>query len=125
MGIATALLVTVFLPWVYIQSAGLTISGLHAEGTTYGKPGMLSLILVGLVWICAAVPRVWAHRAMLISSALHVGWAVRNFFTLSVCQGGECPQRLPAFYAYFVLSFLLLLAVLLQLGRIPVEEDAA
>ena len=116
---ATVLVVSVFFPWVIIQSKNIVVSGMHAEGTAYGKPGLLSLFFTALVVLFSLVPRVWAHRITIFSSALHAGWALRNFLLLSVCQGGECPQRQPFFYVYLVSSILLLVAVLMQEIKLP------
>jgi len=116
---ATVLVVSVFFPWVIIQSKNIVVSGMHAEGTAYGKPGLLSLFFTALVVLFSLVPRVWAHRITIFSSALHTGWALRNFLLLSVCQGGECPQRQPFFYVYLVSSILLLVAVLMQEVKLP------
>lgn len=108
------LFVAVFSPWLVIESKAITVSGLRAAGTAYGKPGLLSLIFAGLILLFSFVPRVWAHRICIFAAALNTGWAVRNFLLLSVCQGGECPQRQAFFYVYLISSILLLVAVLVQ-----------
>jgi hypothetical protein len=87
---------------------------MKAEGTTYGKPGLLSLFFGGLVLLFSFVPRVWAHRISIFCGAMNTGWAVRNFILLSTCNGGECPQRQAAFYLYLLSSIFLLIAVLVQ-----------
>ena len=120
---AVVLVVCVFFPWVIIQSKNIVVSGMHAEGTAYGKPGLLTLFFTALVVIFSLVPRVWAHRITIFSSALHTGWALRNFLLLSVCQGGECPQRQPFFYVYLVSSILLLVAVLMQEIKLPAATE--
>jgi hypothetical protein len=109
-----ALIVSVFFPWTLIQTKQLVIGGVNAAGTTYGKPGLLSLIFALLTILFSFVPRVWAHRICIFCSTLNSGWALRNFLLLSTCQGGECPQRQPLFYVYLISSLLLLVAVLVQ-----------
>ncbi len=116
---AALVIVSVFFPWVVIESKHILVSGMQADGTSYGKPGVLSLFFAVLVIIFSLIPRVWAHRITIFSSALHAGWALRNFLLLSVCQGGECPQRQPFFYVYLVSSILLLVAVLMQDVKLP------
>lgn len=116
---AALLIVSVFFPWVIIETKNIVVSGMRSEGTAYGKPGLLSLFFAVLIIIFSLIPRVWAHRITIFSSALHTGWALRNFLMLSVCQGGECPQRQPFFYVYLVSSILLLVAVLIQEVKLP------
>lgn len=116
-------IVSVFFPWVIIESRHIVVSGMQAAGTTYGKPGVLSLFFAVLVLVFSLVPRVWAHRITIFSSALHTGWALRNFLMLSVCQGGECPQRQPFFYVYLISSVLLLVAVLIQEVKLPPAKE--
>jgi hypothetical protein len=117
--VALSLMLTCFFPWLIIQSPHIVISGMNAKGTAYGKPGVLSLFFTGIVFLLSFVPRVWAHRINLVCSAINTGWALRNFILLSACQGGECPQRQPAFYLYLVSSVLLLIAVLVQHVKLP------
>jgi hypothetical protein len=46
-GIAAAILLTIscFTPWVVIESKNITISGIDATGTNYGKPGYFHIIM--------------------------------------------------------------------------------
>jgi hypothetical protein len=46
-GIIAVLILAIlcFMPWSYIASRQLVISGMHAEGTNFGKPGLFHLIL--------------------------------------------------------------------------------
>ncbi len=115
------LLVSLFFAWVVIESKSIVVSGMDTTGTAYGKPGLLSLFFDVLVLVFAFVPRVWAHRICIFSSALNAGWAWRNFLLLSACSGGECPQRQPSFYIYLISSFLVLVAVLLQ--EVPYKKS--
>ena len=120
---AALLVVSVFFPWIIIQSKNLVVSGMQATGTAYGKPGVLSLFFTTLIVVFSLVPRIWAHRITIFCSALNAGWGLRNFLLLSVCQGGECPQRQPFFYVYLISSVLLLVAVLTQEIKLPVAKE--
>ena len=121
--IAILLLLSVFFPWVVIQSKNLVVSGMQTTGTAFGKPGLLSLFFAILVIFFSLVPRIWAHRITIFASALNAGWALRNFLLLSVCQGGECPQRQLFFYVYLISSFFLLVAVLMQDIKLPASAS--
>src|SRR4051812_20388817 len=103
------LMASVFFPWVAIESKNLVISGMQTAGTSYGKPGLLTLFFGGLVAVFSLVPRIWAHRICMVCSAFNVAWALRNFLMVSTCQGGECPQRQLAFYVYLISSILVLI----------------
>lgn len=121
--VALIVLLSVFFPWVIIESKNIVVSGMQAARTAYGKPGLFSLFFAGLVFIFSLVPRIWAHRICIFSGALNIGWALRNFLILSTCQGGECPQRQAAFYIYLFSSILLLIVVLVQEGKLPATEE--
>jgi hypothetical protein len=122
--VAVILLASVFFPWLIIESKNIIVSGIQAEGTAFGKPGLLSLFFTALIIIFSLVPRVWAHRICIFTAALNTGWAVRNFLLLSTCQGGECPQRQVSFYVYLISATLLLVAVLIQEVRLPSTEKS-
>lgn len=121
--VAILFLASCFFPWVVIESKNLTVSGIHAEGTRWGKPGYFSLLFISIYLIMNFIPTNWAHRIALLMAALNFGWTIRNFFLLSICQYGECPDRQPAFYIYLITSFLLLLLVLLRKEKLRVTEE--
>ena len=114
LGLAAALLLALActMPWVLIPSKQLIISGIDAEGTRYGKPGYLHLLLGTFYLIFTLVPAVWAKRANLLVVAFNMAWTIRNFLILSLCRGGECPQRLTGMYLLLLASVLMLVAAL-------------
>jgi len=101
------------MPWVLIPSKQLVISGIDASGTRYGKPGYLHLLLGFFYLLFTLVPAVWAKRANLLVVAFNLAWTIRNFLILSLCRGGECPQRLTGLYLLAIASTLMLIAALL------------
>ncbi|MEQ1676164.1 MAG: hypothetical protein ABL876_05670 [Chitinophagaceae bacterium] len=113
-GLAAAILLTVacFSPWVVIESRHITISGIDATGTNYGKPGYLHLVMVVFFLLFHFIPRVWAKRANLLVVGINTAWAIRNFFIIAVCRGGECPERKMGMYMLLLASLLMLLAAL-------------
>lgn len=110
-GITGALLLVYacWTPWVTIASKGITITGVAAEGTSYGKPGALHLILVCLFIIFSMIPRLWAKRFNLLVTGLNTAWMLRNFLVLSLCRAGECPEKQWGIYLVLVSSILMLL----------------
>ena len=113
-GIAAVLLLAVActMPWVYIASKQLVISGIEASGTRYGKPGYLHLLFGFFFLLFTLIPTVWAKRANLLVVAFNLSWALRNFLILSLCRGGECPQRSAGLYLLLLASVLMLLSAL-------------
>lgn len=112
-----------FFPWLIISSKDITVSALDATGTRFGKPGLASLLFISLFFLLNLIPRNWAHRACIILAALNLGWTVRNFTLLSMCYGGECPQRQSFFYVYLITGVLLMLFVLLQPVKLREEKN--
>jgi hypothetical protein len=44
--------------------------------------------------------------------ALNISWAARNYFLISACAGGECPEKKTALYVVLVSSLVMLVAAL-------------
>ena len=100
---AFLLIIICFFPWAYIPSIQLTISGMHAEGTNFGKPGLFNCILSGLCIILFCIPAIWAKRTNVFLAALNMAWAARNFLMVSTCLMGECPEKKIALYLMLLL----------------------
>ncbi len=90
---ALALIAACFFPWVFIESNNITVTGINSEGTSFGKPGYFHFVLAALYLVFHFTPRIWAKRINLLVAALNIGWAVRNYFLISACEGGECPEK--------------------------------
>ena len=92
--IAVAILVvSCFLPWMTIESKGLTITGLDTEGTRYGKPAYFHFVWAFIYLVFLLINRVWSKRAAIGVAAFNIAWAFRNFLLLPACQMGDCPVR--------------------------------
>jgi hypothetical protein len=110
-----------FLPWVFIANANITITGLDAEGTSFGKPGLLNIILCAFCMILFALPKVWAKRVNVFIAAINLAWAIRNYLLLTTCQAGECPQKKIGLYLLLVAAFIIQLMTFFP--KIAVEEE--
>ena len=88
---AILLIVSCFTPWVIIESKGITVSGIDATGTNYGKPGYFHFIFSFFFLLFTFIQKVWAKRFNLLVVAVNVAWAAKNYFLLTACAGGECP----------------------------------
>ncbi|MCU7550340.1 hypothetical protein OCK74_14555 [Chitinophagaceae bacterium LB-8] len=110
---AVVVIVSCFFPWVIIDSRNITISGIDASGTNYGKPGYFNFLLTAVYLILTLIPRIWAKRANLFFATLNLAWSFRNFILLAKCEGGECPVRQPALTILLVASIVMLVALIL------------
>ncbi len=112
-----------FLPWSYIESRHITITGFDATGTNYGKPGMLNTILGVLMVVLFAIPAIWAKRTNVFLAALNLAFSFRNYLLLSACMMGECPEKKPGLYLGLIFSLVIMVMTLLP--RLPVDHDTA
>jgi hypothetical protein len=120
---AVVLVVACFFPWVFIESKNITISGINAGGTSFGRPGYFHLVLATLYTVFHLTPRIWAKRSNLLITALNVAWAARNYFLISACSGGECPEKRAGLYLILIASFLMLVAALFPKMNIRASEE--
>ncbi|MFY7901053.1 MAG: hypothetical protein ACOVNY_12775, partial [Chitinophagaceae bacterium] len=117
---ATVLLVICcFLPWTYIETNKITISGFNATGTSFGRPGMLHIYLSVVLLTFFAVPKIWAKRTNLFIATLNIAWSIRNYILISACLFGECPQKKIALYGLVIFSTIILVMTLLPKIVIP------
>ncbi len=120
---AVLLIITCFTSWVIIESKNITISGIDATGTNYGKPGYFNLLMTLFFLFFHFTPRVWAKRANLVVGALNIAWAIRNYFILSACQAGDCPVKQPGLYLVLFASALMLVSALFPDMPLPDKKE--
>jgi hypothetical protein len=122
-GLLSALAITgiCFMPWIYIGSIHTVVTGLQAEGTSYGKPGLLNIFLSALCIIFFIIPKLWAKRANVFIATINFAWAVRNYILLTTCLAGECPQKKAGLYLLVLASLTVL--VMGFLPKISVESE--
>ena len=119
-----ALIAACFSPWVFIESKNITVTGIESGGTSFGKPGYFHFVLAAFYLVFHFTPRIWAKRLNLLVSVLNIGWAVRNYFLISACAGGECPQKKIGLYVILGSSLLMLLAALLPQMKLPAKTNS-
>jgi len=120
---AAILVLSCFTPWVFIESRNITVSGVESTGTNFEKPGYFHFVMTAIFLVCTFVQRVWAKRLNLLITGLNVGWAIRNFFILSVCSGGECPIRKIGIWLMLLASVIMLLSALFPDMKLPQEKE--
>ena len=120
---AVVLAVSCFTPWMVIGSWNITVSGIDATGTSFGKPGYFHFVMAAFFIFFTLVQRIWAKRANLLIVALNLAWAIRNFFIIAGCEGGECPVKRTGLYLALLSSLLMLVSALFPDMKLPAEKD--
>jgi hypothetical protein len=116
------LITSCFFPWVFIESKNITVSGIDASGTAFGKPGYFHFLMAAFYLIFHFTPRVWAKRSNLLIASLNIGWALRNYFIISACSGGECPEKKTALYLVLISSLLMMAAAMFPQLKLPEKK---
>ena len=110
---SVALIAICFLPWSFIESQQITVTGFHAEGTNYGKPGLFNIIMSVINIAMFLIPAIWSKRTNVFIASFNLAWSVRNYLLLSSCMMGECPEKKPALFILVGLSVIILVMTLL------------
>ncbi len=112
--IACVLMVACFMPWVTIESKQITVTGFNTDGTNYGKPGLVHLVVSSLYILLLLLNKSWSNRTAFFIGAINVAWSVRNFLIISACYAGECPQKHFALYILLAASISAMLIFLIS-----------
>jgi hypothetical protein len=114
-GIVACLVVLIcsYLPWSFVVSEQITISGFDTKGTSFGKPGLFLDFFTIISIILFLIPAIWAKRTNIFIGAIVFSWSIRNYILVSTCLMGECPEKQPALYTLVVASGVLMLMALL------------
>ena len=123
-GIAGVLLVFVaaFLPWIWIPSMNITVTGMQAQGTNFGKPALLNMLVSLVAAILFYAPTVMAKRANIFFCAFNLAWTIRNYIIVSTCRGGECPEKRFGLYLLIAASVIMIAAALFPDIKLKEEE---
>lgn len=106
------LMIACCIAWVYIPSKNITISGFYAEGTNFGKPGLLHFILSIFILIGFIVPKIWIKRTNIFLCAINLAFAIRNYILITTCFAGECPEKKPGIFLILISSIIIMIAAL-------------
>lgn len=111
-GILIALLLVgaCFMPWVTIESKQITITGFDTTGTSFGRPGLVHVVITSAYIFLLLLNKTWSKRTAFFICAINVAWSVRNFLIISACYAGECPKKHIALYLLIITSLGCMLA---------------
>ncbi len=118
---ALATMAVCFLPWVYIPSKQITVTGFQSLGTDFGKPGLFSMVMSIIMLILFSIPAIWAKRTNLFVGALNIAWSFRNYILLTTCIMGECPEKKPGLYLLLLMA--LCMMIMTMLPNTPVKQQ--
>lgn len=110
---AIGLIIACFFPWVYIESINTTITGINAENTNFGRPGIVSILFALFSISLFTIQKIWSKRVNLFVSTFNFAWSIRNFLLITQCSMGECPEKKLSIYATLICSFLILMMSML------------
>jgi hypothetical protein len=106
------LVVSCFLPWVIIPSKNITFTGINLAIKNFGGPGYFHFFFGFIFIVFHFIPRLWAKRCNLLVVALNIAWAIRNYFIISMCREGDCPEKQIGLWLVLLASILILIAAL-------------
>lgn len=118
----TVIVFICFLPWAYIAGPQITVTGLEDGGSNFGKPGLMNIFLSAICLVFFAIPKIWAKRSNIILATFNFAWAARNFFLLSVCEAGECPEKKVGLYLLVLDCLLILIMSLLPNLKVKINK---
>ena len=107
-----ALIAACFFPWVFIESKNITVTGIQSARTSFGKPAYFHFVMAAFYLVFNFTPRIWAKRVNLLIVALNIGWTARNYFLISACAGGECPEKKVGLYIVVISSVAMMVVAL-------------
>ena len=116
-----ALIGICFMPWTFIASQSITVTGFSSAGTSFGKPGYLNVVLSVVCLIFFIIPKIWAKRTNVFIAAINLAWAFRNYLLLSSCLLGECPEKKTGLYLLLLAAGII--QVMALLPKMNIEES--
>jgi len=120
---AVLLVISCFLTWVVIVSRNIIVTGVNAGGTNYGKPGYFNLLMTLFFLAFTLTPKIWAKRINLLVTAMNLAWAVRNYFIISACSAGDCPEKHTGIFLLLLASVLMLVSSLVPDLKLPEQKN--
>ena len=117
------LIISCFLTWVVIVSKNIIVTGVNAGGTNFGKPGYFNLLMTLFFLAFTLIPKIWAKRINLLVTAMNLAWAVRNYFIISACSAGECPEKHTGIFLLLLASVLMLVSSLFPDLKLPEQKN--
>ena len=110
-------IISVFLPWITVESKHIVFTGVSTAGSRFGEPGKLTVIVAVITTILLLIPGKVAARFNLFAASFLIAWSFRNFLLFSRCEMGECPDRGIGLYLCLAAAIATFVCVLLTNGE--------
>jgi len=106
---AAIIITACFFTWVSVEANNFFVGGFYSSANSrFGEPGILQTAFCAIYISMLLLNKIWSIRTAFFVAAFNLAWAVRNFFVISVCSGGVCPERHTGLYTVLIGSILLL-----------------
>lgn len=111
-----------FMPWVYIASQNITVTGFHSTGTSFGKPGLMSISLGTVSAILFIVPKIAAKRVNFFVATFNFAWSIKNYIVMTSCFAGDCPDKSPGIFLQLAVSLVIMVMTFLPKIDLPKQK---
>ncbi len=122
---ALALIGVCYMPWCFIPSVNITLSGVNGYVSTdlyLGKPLTLYSFLVPVMILFFLLPKIWAKRTNVFLGLIVLGYSLYNFLLFSTCRDGICPEKKAGIYLLLVTAFIIQLMTFFPKIKLPEEK---
>ena len=119
---ALALIGICFMPWCFIPSVNITLSGVNghvSDDLYYGKPVLLFSILLTVMVLFFLLPKIWAKRTNVYIGLIVLGYAIYNYLLFSVCREGVCPEKKAGLYLMLIAAIVIQIMTFLPKIKLP------
>lgn len=113
---AIAIIGVCYMPWVYVPSINVTLSGINGkvnEQLTFGRQVIPHTALNLLLILFFLIPKIWAKRTNLFIGFISLSWAIKNYIIFSMCRQTICPDKKAGLYLLIILAFIVQISTLL------------
>lgn len=93
MAAAIVVIIACFVPWAYYPDLHEEFTGFFSQQNRYGRPGKVLIVFAVVDILFFLVPRIWAKRANLFTSAVTLAWGIKSYMLYTACYSGICPER--------------------------------
>ena len=122
--IAVFLLIAVCaLPWIYIPSLQLTLSGFNGKvsnNLTFGMQAKGYIFFAMYLIPFFFIQKILIKRINIFIALLNLGWCIKNYILFSMCRSGECPEVKLGLYLMLLLG--IVIQVMTFLPKIEIKD---
>jgi len=111
------------LPWIYIPSLQLSVSGINgkvSEHLTFGVQIKGFIFFAVFLLSFFLIQKVLVKRINIFIALMNLGWCIKNYILFSMCRSGECPEIKPGLYIMLILG--IIIQIMTFLPNIEIKE---